>query len=63
MGLLYVLDYSPFTFLQILGGDSAVNGLVWVRGATEEYDAFEALGSSGWNWKSFYAAMHKVINF
>ena len=39
-----------------------MNGLVWVHGAAEEYDAFEALGSPGWNWKSFYAAMHKVTN-
>ena len=51
---------SPFN-LQVLGGDSAVNGLVWVRGAKEEYDAFQALGSPEWNWKNFYAAMRKVI--
>ncbi|KAG5636769.1 hypothetical protein H0H81_006922 [Sphagnurus paluster] len=44
---------------KILGGDSAVNGLVWVRGAKEEYDAIEALGNSGWNWQRFYAAMKK----
>jgi hypothetical protein len=38
-----------------------VNGLVWVRGPKEEYDAIEALGSPGWNWDNFYAAMRKVI--
>lgn len=44
---------------KILGGDSAVNGLVWVRGAKEEYDALEQLGSSGWNWDSLYKYMKK----
>lgn len=47
-------------YFKILGGDSAVNGLVWVRGAKEEYDAFEDLGSRGWNWNSLYSYMKKV---
>ncbi|KAF8331596.1 hypothetical protein F5887DRAFT_1081185 [Amanita rubescens] len=38
---------------------SAVNGLVWVRGAQAEYDAYEQLGSPGWNWDNMYAAMKK----
>ncbi|KAG6908470.1 hypothetical protein DXG01_004473 [Tephrocybe rancida] len=45
---------------KILGGDSAVNGLVWVRGAREEYDAFANLGSPGWNWDRFYLAMKRA---
>ncbi|KAJ7590654.1 hypothetical protein C8J56DRAFT_538926 [Mycena floridula] len=45
---------------KILGGDSAINGLVWVRGAKEEYDALEALGSPGWNWAKLYPYMKKV---
>ncbi|KAG5650469.1 hypothetical protein H0H81_012132 [Sphagnurus paluster] len=45
---------------KILGGGSAVNGLVWVRGAKEEYNAIEDLGNSGWNWNRFYAAMKKA---
>ncbi|KAF8627583.1 hypothetical protein AX17_006156 [Amanita inopinata Kibby_2008] len=44
---------------KILGGDSAVNGLVWVRPPKAEYDAFEVLGNEGWNWDSMYAAMKK----
>ncbi|KAK2466602.1 hypothetical protein APHAL10511_000860 [Amanita phalloides] len=44
---------------KILGGDSSVNGLVWVRPPVAEYDAFEALGNAGWNWDSMYAAMKK----
>jgi len=46
--------------LQILGGDSAVNGLVWITGAEEEYDAYEALGSPGWNWHNMHQCLVKV---
>lgn len=45
---------------QVLGGGTAVNGLVWVRGPEAEYNAFESLGNPGWNWNTFYAAMKKV---
>ena len=48
---------------QILGGDSAVNGLVWVRPLKEELDAFEQLGNPGWNWNSLYAAMKKACAY
>lgn len=44
----------------MLGGDTAVNGLVWVRGHKEEYDAVERLGSEGWNWENLYQYMKKV---
>jgi choline dehydrogenase-like flavoprotein len=58
---VFTRGYSSYIFIQVLGGDSAVNGLVWVRGPKEEYDAIEGLGSPGWNWNNFYAAMRKVI--
>ncbi|KAK0203496.1 hypothetical protein DFS33DRAFT_1430542 [Desarmillaria ectypa] len=44
----------------ILGGDSAINGLVWTRASKAEYDAFETLGSPGWNWDTLYAHMQKA---
>ncbi|KAF9510528.1 GMC oxidoreductase [Hydnum rufescens UP504] len=38
---------------KLLGGSSALNFMVLGRASKEEYDAFEALGSNGWNWESF----------
>lgn len=34
-----------------LGGSSSINGMVYVRGAPADYDAWEAQGCSGWGWK------------
>lgn len=35
-----------------LGGSSAVNGMVYVRGQSEEYDALETMGLPGWGWST-----------
>ena len=53
----------PSTRGRVLGGSSALNLMTWDRGSIPDYDAWEALGNSGWNWKSFFAAMLKVENF
>lgn len=33
-----------------LGGSSSVNGMLYVRGQPEDYDAWAAAGCSGWSW-------------
>lgn len=34
-----------------LGGSSAINGLIQIRGQSEDFDAWEELGAEGWNAK------------
>jgi choline dehydrogenase-like flavoprotein len=46
-----------------LGGSSVLNFLVWDRAAEVEYDAWEQLGSTGWNWDNMYKYMKKAEDF
>lgn len=48
---------------KVLGGSSALNFLVWDRASETEYNAWEELGSKGWNWKNMYKYMKKSENF
>lgn len=45
---------------KVLGGSTAVNGMMWLRGAQADFDALEARGNPGWGWErvlSVYRAM------
>ncbi|KZS98576.1 alcohol oxidase [Sistotremastrum niveocremeum HHB9708] len=44
---------------EVLGGSSAINGMQWTRGTKDQYDAFQALGSPGWNFSSLLTYMKK----
>jgi choline dehydrogenase len=35
---------------KVLGGSSALNGLLYVRGQPEDYDHWRQLGNAGWSW-------------
>lgn len=41
----------------------ALNFLVWDRASKAEYDAWEELGSQGWNWNNLYKYMRKSEDF
>ena len=36
---------------KMLGGSSAINGLVWVRGQPLDYDTWAQMGARGWSWQ------------
>ena len=36
---------------KVLGGSSALNGLLYVRGQPEDYDHWRQLGNAGWGWE------------
>ncbi|KAF5637820.1 choline dehydrogenase mitochondrial [Fusarium sp. NRRL 52700] len=48
---------------KVLGGSSALNLMTYDRAAAAEYDAWEALGNPGWNWKTMIKAMMKSETF
>lgn len=41
---------------KVLGGSTAVNGMIYVRGQPADFDEIAALSSEDWNWKHIGAA-------
>jgi choline dehydrogenase len=35
---------------KVLGGSSAINGLLYIRGQPQDYDHWRQLGNAGWTW-------------
>ncbi|KAJ8065062.1 hypothetical protein OCU04_005775 [Sclerotinia nivalis] len=46
-----------------IGGSSAINGMVFMRGNAAEYDHWEELGNTGWNWKGLLPYFKKSEHF
>jgi choline dehydrogenase-like flavoprotein len=49
---------------KVLGGSTAVNGMMWVRGAPADWDALAARGNPGWGWDDIrpaYAAIEVAL--
>ncbi|MGZ9724118.1 GMC family oxidoreductase [Rhizobium miluonense] len=45
---------------RIPGGSSAINGMIFIRGAAADYDAWEAMGNTGWGWDSVLPYFRKM---
>jgi len=37
---------------KMLGGSSSINGMIYMRGQPQDYDAWERMGLTGWGWQS-----------
>jgi choline dehydrogenase len=48
---------------KMLGGGSALNGMVYTRGTTYDYDGWAAAGCTGWSWSDVYPYFIKSENF
>ncbi|MCT7658896.1 GMC family oxidoreductase [Mycobacterium deserti] len=45
---------------KVVGGSSAINGLVYNRGSREDYDDLERLGNQGWGWDSMLPVFKRM---
>ena len=40
----------PYPRGRVLGGSSAINGMIYIRGQAQDYDSWAAAGNPGWSW-------------
>lgn len=48
---------------KLLGGSSSINGLVYVRGQTLDYDTWAQLGCRGWSWQDLEPVFLRMENY
>ena len=45
---------------RVLGGTSAINGMVYLRGASSDYDSWAEGGCTGWGWETVRASFEEM---
>ena len=48
---------------KVLGGSSAINGLVWVRGQPLDYVTWAQMGARGWSWRDVAPVFDRIEDF
>jgi choline dehydrogenase len=66
----YQYQYAPQPFLndrvinsprgKLLGGSSSINGLIWARGSSADYDGWAAEGNPGWDYDSVLPLFKRI---
>ena len=59
-GLSHRQDYWPRG--KVLGGSSAINAMVFIRGQHADYDDWAQMGAPGWSWADVLPAFRKLEN-
>lgn len=47
---------------KVLGGSSAINAMVWIRGQHADFDDWAALGNPGWSWADVGPVFRRIEN-
>ncbi|KAH6633622.1 hypothetical protein C7974DRAFT_175501 [Boeremia exigua] len=73
VGLMYDITSAPNVNLggqtkpvyvgNVVGGGSVVNGMAFDRASAADYDAWERLGNTGWNWNGLLPYFKKSTTF
>lgn len=48
---------------RVLGGSSAINGMIYMRGQAADYDGWAALGNAGWSWQDVLPIFKKTEDY
>ncbi len=48
---------------RVLGGSSAINGMIYMRGQAADYDGWAALGNTGWSWADVLPYFKQVEDY
>ncbi len=47
---------------KVLGGSSAINAMIYIRGDSTDYDEWAALGNAGWGWRDLLPLFKRLEN-